>query len=148
MYEVKCIGKIKVNDNQTEIHIEYKYKKAMKHLDQFSHIHIFFIANLNSDFFLERRIVEIKAIDFSKGIIMASVIDFLDEEIKLVDIKPYFPSEDTVKIQSHSMGNMDNTVIAIEHNKQFVKHCTWKIELGSGAGKQGGNVINQGYNMN
>ncbi len=110
MYQVKCIGKIKVNDNQTEIHIEYKYKKAMKHLDQFSHIHIFFIENINSDFFLERRIVEIKAIDFSKGIIMASVIDCLDEEIKLVDIKPYFPSEDTVKIQSHSMGNMDNSI--------------------------------------
>lgn len=41
-----------------------------------------------------------------------------------------------------------NTVIAIEHNKQFVKQCTWKIELGPGAGKQGGNIINQGYNIN
>jgi len=36
-----------------------------------------------------------------------------------------------------------NTVVAIEHNKQFVEYCDWKIELGPGAGKDGGNVISQ-----
>ena len=39
-----------------------------------------------------------------------------------------------------------NTVIAIEHNKQFMSYCEWKIELGPGAGKHGGYVISQGFN--
>jgi excinuclease ABC subunit A len=37
-----------------------------------------------------------------------------------------------------------NTVISIEHNKQFAEYCDWKIELGPGAGKAGGYVISQG----
>ncbi len=37
-----------------------------------------------------------------------------------------------------------NTVISIEHNKQFMEYCDWKIELGPGAGYDGGYVINQG----
>ena len=37
-----------------------------------------------------------------------------------------------------------NTVIAIEHNRQFTIHCDWRIELGPGAGQEGGNVIDQG----
>ena len=39
-----------------------------------------------------------------------------------------------------------NTVIAIEHNKQFTMHCDWRIELGAGAGQEGGNVIRLGIN--
>ena len=39
-----------------------------------------------------------------------------------------------------------NTVIAIEHNKQLTTHCDWRIELGPGAGQEGGNVIRQGIN--
>ncbi|MDK2807383.1 MAG: excinuclease subunit [Clostridiales bacterium] len=37
-----------------------------------------------------------------------------------------------------------NTVITIEHNKQVVKACDWKIELGPGAGEEGGYVVYQG----
>lgn len=37
-----------------------------------------------------------------------------------------------------------NTVISIEHNKQFISNCDWMIELGPGAGKSGGKVIRQG----
>lgn len=37
-----------------------------------------------------------------------------------------------------------NTVLSIEHNKQFVGNCDWLIELGPGAGKDGGEVIRQG----
>ncbi len=37
-----------------------------------------------------------------------------------------------------------NTVIAIEHNKQFIGSCDWRIELGPGAGKEGGEIVGQG----
>ncbi len=37
-----------------------------------------------------------------------------------------------------------NTVVAIEHNKQFLQHCNWQIELGPGAGRAGGQVLSQG----
>lgn len=37
-----------------------------------------------------------------------------------------------------------NTIMAIEHNKQFLQHADWQIELGPGAGKAGGIVTYQG----
>jgi len=35
----------------------------------------------------------------------------------------------------------DNTVIAIEHNTDFIKHCDCEIQLGHGGGESGGYVI-------
>ncbi|MBP3888368.1 MAG: hypothetical protein J6F30_12115 [Cellulosilyticum sp.] len=37
-----------------------------------------------------------------------------------------------------------NTIVVIEHNKQFVANCHWKIELGPGAGVAGESLISQG----
>ena len=34
-----------------------------------------------------------------------------------------------------------NTVIAIEHNTDFIKHCDCEIQLGYGGGESGGYVI-------
>ncbi|NLG02860.1 MAG: hypothetical protein GX567_03355 [Clostridia bacterium] len=37
-----------------------------------------------------------------------------------------------------------NTVVAIEHNKQFVQNSDWMIELGPFAGEAGGSLCYQG----
>lgn len=37
-----------------------------------------------------------------------------------------------------------NTIVLIEHNKQIIRNCDWIIELGPGAGYEGGYVISQG----
>ena len=37
-----------------------------------------------------------------------------------------------------------NSVIAIEHDPDFLKVCDWVIELGPGGGAEGGNLIAQG----
>jgi len=37
-----------------------------------------------------------------------------------------------------------NTIVVVDHNKQILTCCNWIIELGPGAGKEGGSVIRQG----
>ncbi len=36
-----------------------------------------------------------------------------------------------------------NTIVVVDHNKQILTCCNWIIELGPGAGKEGGSVIRQ-----
>lgn len=56
----------------------------------------------------------------------------------------HFSDIDNLLLLISELISNGNTVIAIEHNKQFMSCCDWKIELGPGAGKDGGRVISQG----
>ncbi|KAG1439522.1 hypothetical protein G6F57_019373 [Rhizopus arrhizus] len=37
-----------------------------------------------------------------------------------------------------------HTVIAVEHNLDVIAHADWLIEMGPGAGKQGGRILFEG----
>ena len=41
--------------------------------------------------------------------------------------------------------NKKNTVIIIEHNMDIISQADWIVDLGPGAGKNGGKVIFEGY---
>lgn len=43
----------------------------------------------------------------------------------------------------HKLVEDGNTIVLIEHNQQIIRNCDWLIELGPGAGKEGGNIIRQ-----
>jgi len=47
---------------------------------------------------------------------------------------------DTLK----DLRDMDNTVIAVEHDRQTIREADWMIELGPGAGEEGGEVVAAG----
>ncbi|NPA34518.1 MAG: excinuclease ABC subunit UvrA [Chlorobi bacterium] len=44
----------------------------------------------------------------------------------------------------HKLVDKGNTVIVIEHNLDVIKHADWIIDMGLGAGKEGGKVIAMG----
>jgi excinuclease ABC subunit A len=44
----------------------------------------------------------------------------------------------------HSLVEAGNTVIVIEHNMDVLKSCDWLIELGPGAGVEGGEIVAEG----
>lgn len=69
----------------------------------------------------------------------------------------YLIDEPTTGLHFSDVGNLlrlfqkliDNgsTIILIEHNKQILDNCDWLIELGPGAGKEGGYVVSVNGNM-
>jgi len=98
MYKIKPIGKVESSKEETNIYVNKQFQKALKHLDEFSHIHVFFVTNINQKYKMKKVILQIKEINFNKGYIISSTILDINIEVELIDIKPYFPSEDTVKI--------------------------------------------------
>ena len=42
----------------------------------------------------------------------------------------------------------NNTIIVVEHNIEIIKNADWIIELGYGAGKEGGKIIFEGNIIN
>ena len=56
----------------------------------------------------------------------------------------HFSDIDLILDLIHKLIEKGNTVIAIEHNKQFLANCDWKIEVGPGAGEAGGQITYQG----
>ena len=43
---------------------------------------------------------------------------------------------------------LGNTVLVVEHDEQMMKLCDWIIDLGPGAGVNGGNIVAQGHPQN
>lgn len=97
MYKIKPIGKVESSKEETIIYVNKKFQKALKNLDLFSHIHVFFVIDNNEKSKMKKVIVKIKEMNFNKGYILSSTILDINKEVQLIDIKPYFPSEDTVK---------------------------------------------------
>jgi excinuclease ABC subunit A len=97
MYKIKPIGKVEASKEITIIYVNKKFQKALKYLDEFSHIHIFFISSNKEKSKMKKVIVKVKEVDLKKGYIISSTILDTYGEVELVDIKPYFPSEDTLK---------------------------------------------------
>lgn len=99
MPELNRIGEVNKKENRIYVYLKSEYKKGMKHMDSFSHIHLLVIAG-------EERLTiltgEISEIDFSSGRLVLSVdaenlrVEDKDFPLCLVDMKPYMPSEDCV----------------------------------------------------
>ena len=98
-FELLPIGKIKVEDKRTYMHILPKYSKALKYLDLFSHALIFLKDNnsaKHSNSIAELIIGKILKLEEHRGIIEIDN-DTIDDNSLIFDIKPYFPCEDRVK---------------------------------------------------
>lgn len=97
MYQMKPIGKVESRKEDTLILVNKEFQKALKNLDHFSHIHLFFITKNKDKRRLKKAIVKIEEMNVSKRYILSSTILGSFVEAELIDIKPYFPCEDTVK---------------------------------------------------
>lgn len=113
MYRMKSIGTIKTGD-RTIIVVDEDYRKALKYLDQFSHIHIFYLTGQQGDRRLSQVIGELEEVHLKEGkMVMASSL--IDEDFcELVDIKPYFPCEDTVRKVTVLANASDSRSIRVE----------------------------------
>lgn len=71
---------------------------------------------------------------------MTGLLYIFDEPSKGVNPKDYGKVIGMIQ----ALKEEGNTIVVIEHNKQFVANCHWKIELGPGAGVAGESLISQG----
>ncbi|MFA9466299.1 MAG: TrmO family methyltransferase [Velocimicrobium sp.] len=97
MYQLRPIGKIMSDTNHTVIEVESNYRRALKNLDQFSHAHVFYSHYNEQGWKLRKKIINIQTINIKRGLIIVANNWNLFDEGCLFDIKPYFPSEDSVK---------------------------------------------------
>jgi len=44
----------------------------------------------------------------------------------------------------HTLRNMNNTVIIVEHDEETIRHADYIVDLGPGAGTEGGSIVGQG----
>ena len=96
MYRLKAIGKL-YGGSKNEIVIFPNYRKALKRLDGFSHIHLFYVASEKGQWQLKTQIVEMETVEVKSGKIKLKSLSGLIQEVDLVDIKPYFPCEDSLR---------------------------------------------------
>lgn len=111
MYQIKPIGKVKAGDEKTLIVINKDYQKALMGLEYFSHIHIFFITKNSGLGILKKSIVKVEEIHESKGYILSSTYLNIPGEAELIDIKPYFPCEDTIKEPVSVLKQLDHKIL-------------------------------------
>lgn len=110
MYQLKPIGTVESGKEEITISIHKNFQKALKHLDKFSHIHLFFITEDHETEKMRRVIVKIKEVNINKGFIIAAAKLDLRGEAVLIDIKPYFPCEDTVKNPVYSKSKQQDFI--------------------------------------
>lgn len=97
MYQLKPIGTIE-SGSETVISVNRDYSKALKHLEKFSHIHVFYVSESSGRQTLKNVIVELKQVNQSQGKLTSlTVLEDMNDTCELIDIKPYFPCEDTVR---------------------------------------------------
>ena len=96
MYQLKAIGKL-YGGRKNEIEIQSNYRKALKRLDTFSHVHLFYVVSKAGEWKLETQIVEIEGVEIKSGKVKIKKWDKAEQEVEIVDIKPYFPCEDSVR---------------------------------------------------
>lgn len=117
MFKLKKIGKI-VGGKQSEIQIDSDYRKALKRLDHFSHAHLFYIVDKNNDCKLETQIVEIMDVNTKSGKVKIKDWHMNQQEVELVDIKPYFPCEDSVKEKCEADHLAQRSVSVSAHERE------------------------------
>lgn len=100
MYQLKGIGKVHNDGTMAKIILEEEYKKALKYLNEFSHIHIFYTYFDSGIWTLNTRIAEIQSVEMEIGSVLLKNWNLDETELNLIDIKPYFPCEDSVKASS------------------------------------------------
>ena len=97
MFQMNRIGTVEKQGQQLQVMLRSTYKKAMKHMEKFSHIHLFVIAG---DDRLTRITGKVCDIDFRDGSVDLewncdkSRVTDCDFPLALIDMKPYLPSED------------------------------------------------------
>ena len=97
MFQMNRIGIVEKQGQQLQVMLHGTYKKAMKHMEKFSHIHLFVIAG---DDRLTRITGKVCDIDFRDGTVDLewncdkSRVTDCEFPLALIDMKPYLPSED------------------------------------------------------
>lgn len=121
MYIIKPIGKVEAGKGETIIYVNQQFQKALKHLDEFSHIHIFFVTDNSGHYNVKKAIVKIKEMSIRKGYLVSSAIPEFNKAAELIDIKPYFPSEDTVKAPEYISIKSEAYIVAkrMDHSDYY-----------------------------
>ncbi|BCN32692.1 TrmO family methyltransferase domain-containing protein [Anaeromicropila herbilytica] len=126
MYHLNTIGTMQHEDGNTCITIKKDYRKALKYLDKFSHIHIFYTSLENSIWRLQTRIANIQTVDIKKGVILTEALLKNVDKLDVIDIKPYFPCEDSVKgtdqnVISNDITSLKNQIRPNGANIEIIK---------------------------
>ncbi len=96
MYQLQTIGECISGKGETVLYVKKEFRKALKYLEEFSHVHVFYISTNSDAKLLSEQIAQVKSVDRKTGCVCITDTN-LPEQAVLVDIKPYFSSEDSVK---------------------------------------------------
>lgn len=135
MYHLKSIGTMERMGNQAEIKIMERYRKALQYVDEFSHVHVFVLQEEEGKWHL--CIVIGKIVNLSKSSGIVSILMDENEKLKgedylVIDIKPYFPCEDSVKgaRSLHSMCSRSIIVQSADKSEMDENKPHLKLEEG------------------
>lgn len=108
MYQLSKIGEIYAQGKIVKLKLNNDYKRGLKYSELFSHMHVFYMDVVDNSNLLLEAILKIVSVDRKSG-----VIEFLSNGMEwskavVFDLKPYFPCEDSVKVSSYSVKNIDN----------------------------------------
>ena len=118
MYQLKQIGSIRGEKEKTVITVDREYRKALKYVDRFSHIHVFFGIKGENRWVCEEKVISIADVT-KEGRIESADIWELSEAV-LFDIKPYFPSEDSLRPEEEvSTGNIQESIPLEQDGEKF-----------------------------
>ena len=113
MPEINIIGRVGKQEQYLHVWIGKEYRKAMKHMGKFSHIHLITVTKGCNLSVITGRIV---TINDSEGEICLEVkekeqrVHTADFPLDLIDIKPYMPSEDNAPTDARGGENAGITV--------------------------------------
>lgn len=131
MYRLQPIGEISITEaagdqeaGKVMITVDKDFRKALKYLEKFSHVHVFYLSGEKNNRKLKQVVLELMQVHMKEGTLLLSQRqevkqskksttvnelrqDLLESGCELIDIKPYFPSEDTVKNAVYSVKSTD-----------------------------------------
>lgn len=122
MFQLNTIGVIQKENKKTLIILEKRYKNAIKYLDEFSHIHIFYAYQEKGMWNLGTRIAKIQTVEISKGMLWINELWTDMNTFDLLDIKPYFPCEDSVKPAAQNSSICNNRIEITKTDNQNKYH--------------------------
>lgn len=130
MFRMNRIGTVEKHGQQLQVNIDSKYKKAMKHMEEFSHIHLFVIAGNET---LTRITGKVSDIDLEGGKLILEWKNIInrvtdsDFPLALIDMKPYMPSEDYATTDDRGGMNTGIEVQGVESQEVFTCETVGKI---------------------
>jgi len=133
MMKIQAIGNVEKTGNEYFVQIDRKFKKGLKCLDYFSHVHLLCITSEQRFTFVTGKMEDLNVRDCEIKVHVSGNERILEDNctLTLVDIKPYLPSEDNAETTE---SNGENREIRVEKNEENAFELNYQGEIRNNRG--------------